>query len=303
MRKRGGQFKPRINPLWKTCSLCGEDWLIFMFRDRAGSPDGHRHDCTPCMQKRDNRYTASHGDRNARRTKKLRKPKNAEQKREEAFGQHVRRVLKPGHYQEINCRHYQKHRKRILQETAQQRRDYYHNNKQSVLATQAIYQRRKRKIDPIYNLLIKLRTRIRDTLKDLNKSAKTMDLIGCNPEHLKRHFFSLFKNGMTMKHFLRGEIHVDHVIPCSAFNLIDPQQQRQCFHWSNLQPLWANENLKKSDKVIISDNNNPEFAAQPVSARIYREMNGRAIAEAVTAIPFSPADSASSSKIEQAKSA
>jgi hypothetical protein len=43
--------------------------------------------------------------------------------------------------------------------------------------------------------------------------------------------------------------HVDHIIPCASFDLTDPEQQRQCFHYTNLQPLWAEDNLRKSDKL------------------------------------------------------
>ena len=40
--------------------------------------------------------------------------------------------------------------------------------------------------------------------------------------------------------------HIDHIHPCAAFDLTDPEQQKACFHWSNLQPLWAIDNFRKS---------------------------------------------------------
>jgi hypothetical protein len=43
--------------------------------------------------------------------------------------------------------------------------------------------------------------------------------------------------------------HVDHIHPCVSFNLIDPEQQKACFHFSNLQPLFREENMKKGRKV------------------------------------------------------
>lgn len=46
-----------------------------------------------------------------------------------------------------------------------------------------------------------------------------------------------------------GKIHIDHRIPCSAFDLSDPEQQKRCNHWSNLQPLWATDNQKKGNKL------------------------------------------------------
>ena len=47
----------------------------------------------------------------------------------------------------------------------------------------------------------------------------------------------------------RGEWHIDHIIPCSSFNLLDEKEQEKCFHYTNLQPLWAAENLSKSNKI------------------------------------------------------
>jgi len=50
---------------------------------------------------------------------------------------------------------------------------------------------------------------------------------------------------MTWKNY--GEWHVDHIKPCAKFNLIIDKEQKRCFHYSNLQPLWAKDNIKKSD--------------------------------------------------------
>ena len=44
--------------------------------------------------------------------------------------------------------------------------------------------------------------------------------------------------------------HIDHIIPVARFDLTDAEQQRRCFHYSNLQPLWAADNLAKSDRVV-----------------------------------------------------
>lgn len=47
--------------------------------------------------------------------------------------------------------------------------------------------------------------------------------------------------------------HVDHIIPCSSFDLTDIKQQKICFHYTNLQPLWAIDNLKKSNKISLNE--------------------------------------------------
>ena len=65
-------------------------------------------------------------------------------------------------------------------------------------------------------------------------------------EELKNHLKSQFDNKMNWQNY--GSWHVDHIIPVTAFNLSDPEQQKECFHFTNLQPLWGTENLRKSNK-------------------------------------------------------
>jgi len=82
--------------------------------------------------------------------------------------------------------------------------------------------------------------------KDASKCAKTMALVGCDLLFLRGFLEARFKNGMSWENY--GQWHIDHVIPCAEFDLRDPNQQRQCFHYSNLQPLWATDNHQKHSK-------------------------------------------------------
>lgn len=91
-----------------------------------------------------------------------------------------------------------------------------------------------------------LRTRICLALNGADKSARTFELIGCPAVWLEVHLESLFAPGMTWENY--GPVwHVDHKRPCTSFDLTNPEQQRMCFHWTNLQPLFAEDNLRKSD--------------------------------------------------------
>ena len=74
-----------------------------------------------------------------------------------------------------------------------------------------------------------------------------MELIGCSKEELIKHLESQFIEGMTWENWSLNGWHIDHIRPISSFDLSDPAQAKECFHYSNLQPLWAIDNLKKSD--------------------------------------------------------
>jgi hypothetical protein len=72
--------------------------------------------------------------------------------------------------------------------------------------------------------------------------------MGADIETVKKHLESLFKKGMSWENHGNEGWHIDHIIPCAAFDLTDPKQQKKCFHYTNLQPLWAKDNLSKGDK-------------------------------------------------------
>ncbi len=107
----------------------------------------------------------------------------------------------------------------------------------------------KRQADNIaYVTKKRLRGRIYVALKRGVKSESTMKLLGCSIEHFKAHFESLFTEEMTWEKYISGEIVIDHIKPCVKFDLTDPEQQKMCFHYSNLQPLWKLDNLIKGTK-------------------------------------------------------
>ncbi len=95
------------------------------------------------------------------------------------------------------------------------------------------------------------RTRVYQALKGSLKSARTTELLGCSIPELKLHLEILFRPGMTWDNY--GPVwHVDHKRPCASFDLSDPTQQRECFHFSNLQPLFKEENLSKAAKLGLT---------------------------------------------------
>ena len=112
----------------------------------------------------------------------------------------------------------------------------------------------KSKTDISFRILKNLRSRIRFALKkgQIKKADTTENLLGCTVPEFRTYFTSLFTKDMSWNDFMTGKIHIDHIIPCSKFDLTDEAQQRICFHYSNLQPLWSTDNLKKGTKIITN---------------------------------------------------
>ena len=107
------------------------------------------------------------------------------------------------------------------------------------------HEKRMKRLKNDINFRIKhnLRKRVWDAVKNNFKGEKTLELLGCSIEFLKKHLSKKFKKGMTFKNY--GEWHVDHIKPCALFDLSKLEEQKICFHYSNLQPLWARDNIKK----------------------------------------------------------
>jgi hypothetical protein len=107
------------------------------------------------------------------------------------------------------------------------------------------YIKERNKNDLDYKLRNNLRSRIRAALKhqSASKDLGTAKLVGCTMAELRAHLERQFKDGMTWDN--HGDWHIDHIKPCVAFDLTDAEQQRECFHYTNMQPLWAEDNRSK----------------------------------------------------------
>ena len=105
------------------------------------------------------------------------------------------------------------------------------------------------KTDPHFKIKQQMSHRIYLALKSqrTKKSNTTSKLIGCSISKLWKHLEERFEPGMTREN--HGTWHVDHIIPCASFDLTDPEQQKICFHYTNLQPMWALDNIKKGKKT------------------------------------------------------
>ena len=130
---------------------------------------------------------------------------------------------------------------------------WFLKNKTKVMKQRLIREKERYHSDIRFRLEYILRRRVSLALRGFNKSKNTIKLLGVpNIEFLKKYLENKFKPGMSWKK--RGLIHIDHIIPCASFDLTDPKQQAICFHYTNLQPLWAKENLIKGAKLLKFQN-------------------------------------------------
>jgi hypothetical protein len=131
-----------------------------------------------------------------------------------------------------------------------QKRKYYIQNRDKILERIKCYEKtnlRKR-------LKSRLSSRIRNAINRNPKSSRTIALLGCSIKDFIIYLESRFDVGMTWSNYGR-EWHIDHIMPCAIFDLSKPDHQRRCFHFSNLQPLWAEDNMKKADKITTNQYN------------------------------------------------
>jgi hypothetical protein len=130
-----------------------------------------------------------------------------------------------------------------------QSKKYYEKNKTKIREYQNEYEINRKQKDFSYRLRINLRARIREAIKNngTKKSYSTIFLIGCEVDYLRQHLESQFKTGMSWSNY--GEWEIDHIQPCSSFDLTNEQQQKEYFHYTNLQPLWKTENRIKGART------------------------------------------------------
>jgi hypothetical protein len=140
------------------------------------------------------------------------------------------------------------------------RKQYYQNNRAKRLAYRKQYrenhkieiatQKRNRFYNDIdYKLKTLIRCRIKQSIKNNKQYKHSIDLLGCSIEEVREHIERQFQQGMNWDNWSVHGWHIDHIIPLSYFDFSDPEQQKRACHYTNLRPLWAEDNHKKSDKI------------------------------------------------------
>jgi hypothetical protein len=128
-----------------------------------------------------------------------------------------------------------KNRKKKKSKFQKREREYYYNVLKKNIQSRIAYS---------------LRNRLKQVLKNNYKCGSAVDDLGCSVTELKVYLELKFKDGMSWENWGRLGWHIDHIIPLSSFDLTDREQFLKACHYTNLQPLWAKENLSKGDRII-----------------------------------------------------
>jgi hypothetical protein len=218
----------------KICKKCGVEKNINEFNLRVDSKDGHRNECKICKNDKDKIYYTGNI------TKKL------IYQREYSKNNHEHIKLWVKKYREEN--------KEKINEIARENSKKYREKYKDIINER---NRKNRKIkydtSPINKLTRCVRHRLNEFLKErkINKRNKTFNIIGCSPLDLKIHLEKQFKEGMCWENYGFYGWHIDHIIPLSSGKT--EIEILKLSHYTNLQPLWSNENFKKGKRYAIDD--------------------------------------------------
>jgi hypothetical protein len=222
--------------LEKICSKCGLKFTFDKFCKDKQKPDGLTSSCKLCLKLFRNQ---NHNKDKKREYNKLYNLNNKDSIKNQ------RREYRKNNKDIISKRNLE-YRLLNKDELNSYRREYRKNNIIKERLYQNNYTKIRLKEDSNYKILTNLRNRIYQALKGVKKSSKTQDLLGCSIDFLKLYLEKKFQDGMNWNNY--GKWHIDHIKPCASFDLTDIEQQKICFHYTNLQPLWAIDNIKKSNK-------------------------------------------------------
>lgn len=145
-----------------------------------------------------------------------------------------------------NCRLIKSKIKASDPEAKKRKAEYRKQTRSHIREYKRLWEQNRAKTHPEFRIKVALRNRLRQCVKYGFKADHTLNLLGCSFEYFIAYLESKFQDGMTLENY--GKWHIDHIRPCSSFDLTNAEEQKKCFHYKNLQPLWAKDNLVKGDR-------------------------------------------------------
>jgi len=224
----------------KICSKCHIEKSLDKFYNHKYSSDGKKSACKICTNE-DNmkRYLENKESYDEWRNKYYLINKDKQKNRQKKWMENnlERKKFTEKRWRDSN-----------IERIAVKHRNWYIKNRDKKLKQNFEYNKKRMKSDPIYRATKYIRSRISGLLRE-NKSVSGLKLLDCSLENYKIYLEKQFRDDMSWENY--GTIwHIDHIKPCSTFDLSLPEEQKKCFHYSNTQPLLINENLKKYNKII-----------------------------------------------------
>jgi len=146
--------------------------------------------------------------------------------------------------------------KKIKKDYVERNRGWIHDYWKEHHATPEARERRRNRwkekyyADPTFRLRSLVSGAVHEGLKksSARKDNSTWKALPYTPQQLREHIENQFEEWMSWDNY--GVWHIDHIIPCANFNLSDPEQQKICFHYTNLQPMWGEKNIQKGSRLI-----------------------------------------------------
>jgi hypothetical protein len=214
----------------KECSRCKE-WFPLDCYNKSTTWDSLDRSCRPCQKE----YRTRNKEKLDEKKRIYRKTHKNERK--------VWLNANKDRLDVYNKDYQASYRKENKKELQAYFKEHYQRNKSEINEKR----KERRLVDHQYRISCNLRSRVSIALRGRAKSAKTEELLGCSYEKFLKHLELKFDSEMNWDNY--GEWHIDHIIPCAIFKLEDAEEQKICFHYTNLQPLWGDENMSKNDSV------------------------------------------------------
>lgn len=149
-------------------------------------------------------------------------------------------------YRDNNKEKFKKYCEENVEKRKECQKEYYQKNK-----IQINKDRKNRYITNIqFKLNILLRGRFYKALKRYQKSGSAVRDLGCSIPELKIYLENQFKEGMSWDNWMYSGWHIDHIVPLVSFDLTNREELLKAVHYTNLQPMWGEENMKKGSKLL-----------------------------------------------------